>query len=106
MHITIRSGTWLPEMIPGLVPEHGWFKNGHPLAEDKSLMVLQLPWEFTTIPTVWVNVIEKCVDELWVPSTFVRTAYINSKIHAEKVHVIPHPMDSKQYTPQNKPYEF
>ena len=56
MHLTIRSGTWLPEMIPGLVPEHGWFKNGHPLAEDKSLMVLQLPWEFTSIPTVWVNV--------------------------------------------------
>ncbi len=47
------------------------------------------PWEFGSIPKEWVDAINQNVDELWVPSTFVRDSYVRDGVRAEKVFVVP-----------------
>lgn len=52
------------------------------------LIVVQ-PWEYGSIPSAWVSRINAAVDELWVPSTFVRDCYLQGGVDADRVQVIP-----------------
>lgn len=66
---------------------HHWPPNWQrPNAER--FIVIQ-PWEFGSIPAGWVEAINRNVDELWVPSTFVRDCYVRDGVHAQKVFVVP-----------------
>lgn len=66
---------------------HHWPPNWQrPNAER--FIVIQ-PWEFGSIPVGWVDAINRNVDELWVPSTFVRDCYVRDGVHADKVFVVP-----------------
>lgn len=51
--------------------------------------VIMQPWEFGSLPLNWVEKFSKEVDELWVPSSYVRSIYIESGIPENKVFVIP-----------------
>jgi glycosyltransferase involved in cell wall biosynthesis len=62
-----------------------------------------VPWEHRAIPRVWVREIERGVDELWVPSSFVATAFIQAGVSAERVQVIPHGFDPAVFNPRVKP---
>ena len=76
----------LPRQIDVWVRHH-WPPNWHrPNAER--FIVIQ-PWEFGSIPAQWVDAINQNVDELWVPSTFVRDCYVRDGVHADKVFVVP-----------------
>ncbi len=59
-----------------------------------------LPWEFGAVPLVWVREIQQNVDELWVPSKFVRDAFVRSGVPADRVMVIPNGIDPKIFSPE------
>ncbi len=52
-----------------------------------------VPWEFSAVPNDWLKPIIANVDELWVPSSFVRDGYLAGGVDAERVHVIPNGVD-------------
>ncbi len=58
-----------------------------------------VPWEYGAVPRVWVAQIERHVDELWVPSRFVRDVFVRGGVCADRVAVIPNGVDTKTFTP-------
>ena len=63
-----------------------------------SLAVI-VPWEYGTVPRVWVEQIEQNVDELWLPSSFVRDVFVRSGVSAARTQVIPNGIDPALFTP-------
>jgi len=62
-----------------------------------------VPWEFGAVPRVWVRNIERNVDELWVPSDFVRRVFVRAGVDENRVHVIPNGFDAKIFMPDGPP---
>ncbi len=73
--------------------------------KDGHWVIIQ-PWEFGSTPKEWVRVFTGQVDEVWVPSNFVRNVYVRDGIPAEKVFVIPNGIDPKKFHPGVKPYSL
>lgn len=70
-------------------------------------LVLIQPWEFGSLPCVWVESIAATVDEVWVPSTFVRDTYLRSfVVPGEKVVVVPNGVNPARFHPGVAPYNF
>jgi glycosyltransferase involved in cell wall biosynthesis len=61
--------------------------------------VLYQPWEYGTVPESWVEGIRTNVDEVWVPSSFTRRAFVDSGVAEELVHVIPNGVDLDRFHP-------
>ncbi|MEE2754363.1 MAG: glycosyltransferase [Candidatus Latescibacterota bacterium] len=61
------------------------------------------PWEFGRIPAAWVEPIQNRVDEVWVPSFYVKQCYIDSGIDADKVQVVPNGVDCGRFSPNAVP---
>ena len=93
----------LPE-TPRLTIRHRWPpdfsrpQSGH--------LVLIQPWEFGSLPRVWVDSIAQAVDEVWVPSHFVRESYMQSGVPAEKVVVVPNGVNTARFHPGVEPCDF
>ena len=81
-----------------LTIRHQWPPDFHPPPRGK--LVVILPWEYGTIPRVWVGQIEQNVDELWVPSRFVRDVLVRSGVKTTHVEVIPNGVDRMVFTPE------
>lgn len=58
-----------------------------------------LPWEYSAVPRVWVRQIEQNVDELWVPSDFVRGVFVRAGVGQHRIRVIPNGFDPRLFTP-------
>jgi glycosyltransferase involved in cell wall biosynthesis/tetratricopeptide (TPR) repeat protein len=58
-----------------------------------------LPWEYGAVPLLWVNQINNNVDELWVPSKFVRRVLVRCGVRQELVRVIPNGIDPDLFAP-------
>lgn len=58
-----------------------------------------LPWEYGAVPRVWVEQIESNVDELWVPSRFVRDTFVRGGGRADRVTMIPNGIDTTVFAP-------
>ncbi|MGN6380150.1 MAG: glycosyltransferase [Gaiellales bacterium] len=67
-------------------------------ARSGRLAVIQ-PWEFGAVPRDWVEPITRNVDELWVPSEYVRRMYLDAGIPADRVTVIPNGVAVDRFTP-------
>lgn len=87
--ITIRH-QWPPDFTPP--------KAGH-------LIMIQ-PWEFGSLPKNWIEPMNTVVDEVWVPSTFVRECYLQSGVAPERVQVVPNGVDTGQFRPEAVPYQL
>jgi GT2 family glycosyltransferase/2-polyprenyl-3-methyl-5-hydroxy-6-metoxy-1,4-benzoquinol methylase len=68
----------------------------------EKLAVIQ-PWEFGAVPVDWVRAIRESVDELWVPSDFVRASFIAGGVPAERVVTIPNGFDPSLFRPDAEP---
>ncbi len=56
---------------------------------NSSKWVVIQPWEFGSIPKDWVNIFNNLVDEVWVPSNFVKNIFTNDGIDNNKIKIIP-----------------
>jgi glycosyltransferase involved in cell wall biosynthesis len=61
-----------------------------------------LPWEHRAVPRSWVEQIERNIDELWVPSNFVRSAFVRGGVDATRVHVIPNGVNTNIFCAKGK----
>ena len=87
-----------PPVIPGEIEvRHQWPFDFGP--SPSRLAVIQ-PWEFGAIPREWVAPIERNVDEVWVPSEYVREMYLRGGVDPERVHVIGNGVDLETFTPE------
>jgi tetratricopeptide (TPR) repeat protein len=66
-------------------------------------LVLIQPWEFGSLPVDWVRGVQSSVDEVWVPSRFVREEYIQSGVSPERVRVVPNGVNTERFHPQVTP---
>jgi glycosyltransferase involved in cell wall biosynthesis len=64
--------------------------------------IVYKPWEFTSIPGEWFDLLENQADEVWVPSWFVWRCFVDSGISPHKVHVVPHGVNPKNFNPLAK----
>jgi glycosyltransferase involved in cell wall biosynthesis len=58
------------------------------------------PWDYMSLPVRWVDWIQTQIDEVWVPSHFVSTAFLEAGISAEHVAVVPNGVDVQLYRPE------
>ena len=77
---------------------HQWPPQFTPPREG--IWVMIQPWEFGGIPEEWVVPMKDQVDEIWVPTSWVRDCYIQSGIPAEKVVVVPNGVNTELYNPE------
>jgi glycosyltransferase involved in cell wall biosynthesis/predicted Zn-dependent protease len=68
--------------------------------------VLMQPWEYGSLPQSWIEPILRQVDEVWVPSRFVRDSFVQSGIPPEMVFVIPLGADPVRFCPDAKPRQL
>jgi len=59
-----------------------------------------VPWEFGSVPAAWVEEINANVDELWVPSEYVRSMYTADGVAPERVVVVPNGVDLEVFRPR------
>ena len=80
---------------------HGW----PPLLSPPSsgLWIMMQPWEYGSLPRVWIKPYGELADEVWVPSRFVRDCYLESGIPAEHIYVIPLGVDPNRFHPDVAP---
>lgn len=77
------------------------------LTEPKSGLWINIqPWEFGSLPKKWADVFSKKVDEMWVPSTYVKKIYVDSGIPQERVFVIPNGFDPNIFNRTNKKFSL
>ncbi len=76
---------------------HAW---PHDLtAPGAGRLALIQPWEFGTVPRAWVEATHDAVDEVWVPSAYVRSMFVDCGVEAGRVHVVPNGVDLEAYRP-------
>ena len=63
-------------------------------------LVLIQPWEFGCLPAEWVGPLRDVVDELWVPTHYVRQAAIDSGVDPAQVVVVPNGVDPRTFSPE------
>jgi glycosyltransferase involved in cell wall biosynthesis len=79
---------------------HQWPPSAEPPAEGAWVIVQ--PWEYGGIPQEWVPFMRDRVDEVWVPSTWLKDCYVRSGIPAGKVVVVPNGVDCSVFRPDGE----
>ena len=77
---------------------HQWPPDLRPPSSGR-LAVIQ-PWEFGAVPRDWLAPIRAHVDELWVPSEWVRQMYVDSGVDPDRVVTIPNGVDLELFHPE------
>ena len=83
---------------------HQWPPDLSP-APSGRLAVIQ-PWEFGAIPRAWAEAMQTNVDELWVPSEYVRRMYLAGGADPQRVVTIPNGVDLGRLNPRGERYEL
>lgn len=68
--------------------------------------VMIQPWEFGSLPQKWIEEMRAAVDEVWVPSNYLRECYIASGMPAERVAVVPNGVDVDCFHPDAAPLDL
>jgi glycosyltransferase involved in cell wall biosynthesis len=81
---------------------HQWPPNWN--APQQGHWVVIQPWEYGSLPETWLQKINDGVDEIWVPSEYVRKVYVDSGVDPSIVQVIPNGVDAQFFRPGLHPY--
>ena len=76
---------------------HQWPPDLRPAPAGR-LAIIQ-PWEYGAVPREWVADINDHVDELWVPSEYVRSMYVDSGVDPARVAAVPNGVDLETFAP-------
>lgn len=98
--IVERTSRTLPEKVDIHV-RHRWPPDFTPPANGRWVMIQ--PWEFGSLPKAWIDPINNLVDEVWVPSSYVRECYVKSGVTPERVMVVPNGVDTSRFHPHAPP---
>lgn len=85
---------------PLITVRHAWPPKWQPPSKGK--WIIMQPWEYGALPEEWVEKLQT-VDEIWVPSTFVKREFVDSGIPSKKVYVIPNGIDPEKFHPDANP---
>jgi glycosyltransferase involved in cell wall biosynthesis/GT2 family glycosyltransferase/tetratricopeptide (TPR) repeat protein len=80
---------------------HQWPPRFDPPADGHWVMIQ--PWEFGALPRAWIEPINRLVDEVWVPSSFVRSCFVRSGVDPRRVVVVPNGVDPARFHPGAPP---
>lgn len=72
---------------PDVHIRHQWPPDFTPPREGHWVMIQ--PWEYGSMPSSWVEPMTRLLDEVWVPSNFVKDCYVRGGVPEACVHVIP-----------------
>jgi glycosyltransferase involved in cell wall biosynthesis len=97
------DGAPLPH-VADVEVRHQWPPDLRP-ARSGRLAVIQ-PWEFGSVPSSWLAPLRDNVDELWVPSEYVRQMYLAGGMSGERVVTIPNGFDPEVFRPEGDRYEI
>lgn len=81
-----------------LTIRHQWPPNFRRPPTGKLAVIL--PWEYGGVPQVWIEQIQQNVDELWVPSSYVREVFVRNGIETARVAAIPNGYDPQIFRPE------
>ncbi|HLI60162.1 MAG TPA: glycosyltransferase [Solirubrobacteraceae bacterium] len=98
------DGTALDRPLPhpaDVEVRHQWPPDLSPPRSGR--LALIQPWEFGAIPVDWLSGLRTHVDELWVPSEYVRAMYLDAGLEPERVVVIPNGVDLETFSPAPDP---
>ena len=87
---------------PAVHVRHAWPPSFEPPAAGR--WVLMQPWEWGSVPREWVDRINGEVDEVWVPSGYVRACFVRSGVDPRRVVVVPQGIDPDRFRPGVPPY--
>ncbi|MCB0873715.1 MAG: glycosyltransferase [Thermoleophilia bacterium] len=97
------------DRMPGPLPHapevevrHSWPPRFDPHGAGR--LALIQPWEYGAIPRDWLEPLRNQVDELWVPSEFVRTMYLQAGVPGDRVVVVPNGVDLDLLDPSGPKY--
>jgi glycosyltransferase involved in cell wall biosynthesis len=104
-----RAGTRTPPASPlphaaDVEVRHQWPPDLRPAPAGR-LAIIQ-PWEFGAVPQAWCTPLADNVDELWVPSEYVRGMYLEAGIDPARVVVIPNGVDLERFSPDGHQREL
>lgn len=98
-----RDGTPIdpPLACPAAVEvRQSWPPQLEPAPSGKLAAIV--PWEFGSVPADWVAQITENVDELWVPSEYVRAMFVTDGVPSARVQVIPNGVDLTVFSPSRE----
>jgi glycosyltransferase involved in cell wall biosynthesis len=87
----------------------------HPyLAPQHGRWVIIQPWDYMSLPVRWLDWINTQIDQVWVPSHFVRAAFLEAGLPPARIAVVPngvdthrcHPNARKVNLPTRKSFKF
>ncbi len=102
----IRIKPAVPEdvsKLPYVWIRHQWPPKSEPPKGAK--WIIMQPWEFTALRKDFAELFSQA-DEIWTPSTFSRSSFINSGIDFNKVQVIPNGIDPDLFKPEGPVYNL
>lgn len=70
---------------------------------DAGRLVLVLPWEMGSLPRSWVQALREGVDEVWVPSNYVRDCFARSGVDPAKVQRVPNGINPLRFNGRARP---
>src|SRR5581483_6817918 len=86
---------------PQVTVRHSWPPDLNPPREGHWVVIQ--PWEFGSLPAPWLVPFRDQVDEVWVPTTYVRDGFVASGLPEDRVRVVPNGVDVSVFRPEAPP---
>ena len=90
-----------PHDAPDITVKHRWPPDFSSPANGR--FVLFQPWEYGSLPAIWLSEISTKVDDVWVYTDYLKRCYAESGIDNSKIKIIPLGVDTVLFNPSKKP---